>query len=73
MWIRKQNRIVNTDNVCSIYQQSDKVIFRFAGTSSPSVIERGPLSAECVMKGMPEGTIDKVWKALSEEVSMLCL
>ena len=71
MWIRKQNRIVNTDNVCSIYQQSDKVIFRFAGTSSPSVIERGPLSAELVMKGMPEDTVDKIWKALSGGVTML--
>ena len=73
MWIRKQNRIVNTDNVCSIYQQSDKVIFRFAGTSSPSVSERGPLSAECVLIGMPAGTIDKIWKAVSEEVSRLIL
>lgn len=73
MWIRKQNIIVNSDNVCSLHQQGDKVIFRFAGTSSPSVIERGPLSAECVMKGMPEGTVDRIWKALSEEVSMLVL
>lgn len=67
MWIRKQNIIVNSDNVCSIHQQGDKVIFRFAGTSSLSVIERGPLSAECVMKGMPEGTIDKIWKAYDRE------
>jgi hypothetical protein len=73
MWIRKQNIIVNSDNVCSIHQQSDKIIFRFAGTSSPSVIERGPLSSECAMKGMPEGTVDKIWKALSEEVAMLFL
>jgi hypothetical protein len=73
MWIRKQNIIVNSDNVCSIHQQSDKIIFRFAGTSSQSVIERGPLSSECVMKGMSEGTVDKIWKALSEEVAMLFL
>ena len=71
MWIRKQNIIVNTDNVCAMHQQGDKVVFRFAGTSSPSIIERGPLSAELVMKGMSEGTVDKIWKALSEGVAML--
>ena len=71
MWIRKQNIIVNTDNVCAMHQQGDKVVFRFAGTSSPSIIERDPLSAELVMKGMPEGTVDKIWKALSEGVTML--
>ena len=71
MWIRKQNIIVNTDNVCAMHQQGDKVIFRFAGTSSPSIIERGPLSAELVMKGMQEGSVDKIWNALSEGVTML--
>ena len=71
MWIRKKNVIVNTDNVCAIQQQGDKVIFRFPGTSSPSIIERGALSAEHVMKGMPEGTADRIWKALSEGITML--
>ena len=71
MWIRKQNIIVNTDNVFAMHQQGDKVVFRFAGTSSPSIIERGPLSAELVMKGMQEGSVDKIWNALSEGVTML--
>ena len=71
MWIKRNNVIINTDNVCAIQQQGDKVVFRFAGTSSPSIIERGSLSAELVMKGMPEGTVDKIWKALSEGVTML--
>ena len=71
MWIKRNNVIINTDNVCAIQQQGDKVVFRFAGTSSPSIIERGSLSAELVMKGMPEGTVDKIWKALSEGVAML--
>lgn len=71
MWIKKQNIIVNTDNVCAMHQHGDKVVFRFAGTSSPSIIERGSLFAEFVMKGMPEGTVDKIWKALSEGVTML--
>ena len=71
MWIRKQNIIVNTDNVFAMHQQGDKVVFRFAGTSSPSIIERGSLSAELVMKGMQEGSVDKIWNALSEGVTML--
>lgn len=71
MWIRKQNIIVNIDNVCAMHQQGDKVVFRFAGTSSPSIIERGSLSAELVMKGMQEGSVDKIWNALSEGVTML--
>ena len=71
MWIKRNNVIVNTDNVCAIQQQGDKVVFRFAGTSSPSIIERGSLSAELVMKGMPEGSVDKIWKALSEGMAML--
>lgn len=71
MWIRKQNIIVNTDNVCAMHQQGDMVVFRFAGTSSPSIIERGSLSAELVVKGMQEGSVDKIWKALSEGVTML--
>ena len=71
MWIRKQNILVNTDNVCAMHQQGDKVVFRFAGTSSPSIIERGSLSAELVMKGMQEGSVDKIWNALSEGVAML--
>ena len=71
MWIRKQNIIVNTENVCAMHQQGDKVVFRFAGTSSPSIIERGSLSAELVMKGMQEGSVGKIWNALSEGVAML--
>ena len=71
MWIRKGNVLVNADNVCSIHQQGDKVIFRFPGTSSPSIIERGALSTEYVMKSMPEGTANKIWKALYEGEPML--
>ena len=71
MWIKKRDIVVNTDNVCAIHQQGCRVVFRFAGTSSPGIIERCPLSSELVMKGMPEDTVDKIWKALSEGVTML--
>ena len=71
MWIKRSNVIVNTDNVCAIQQQGDKVVFRFPGTSSSSTIERAALSAEVAMKGVPEDTADKIWKALSEGQQMV--
>lgn len=64
MWIKRNNMIVNTDNVCAIQQQGDKVIFRFSGTSSSSTIDRAALSVEVVFKGVPENTVDIIWRAL---------
>ena len=71
MWIKRNNVIINTDTVCAIQQQGEKVVFRFPGTASTSTIDRAALSAELVMKGMPEGSVEKIWKALSEGVAML--
>lgn len=58
--------IVNTDNVCAIQQQGDKVIFRLSGTSSASTIDRAALSAEVVFKCVPENTTEMIWMALIE-------
>ena len=71
MWIKRNNVIVNTDNVCAIQQQSDKVVFRFPGTASASTIDRAALSAEVVFKEVPADTADKIWKALSEGEQMM--
>lgn len=71
MWIKSNNMIVNTDNVCAIQQLGDKVIFRFLGTSSVSTIDRAALSAEVVFKGNHENTTDIIWKALIEGNPML--
>ena len=71
MWIKRNNVIVNTDNVCAIHQQSDKVVFRFPGTASASTIDRTALSAEVVFKGVPADTADKIWKALYEGEQMM--
>ena len=65
--------IVNTDNVCAIQQQGDKVVFRFSGTASASTIDRAALSAELVMKGVPDDTIDRIWNALAEGVKFMDL
>ena len=71
MWIKRNTVIVNTDNVCAIHQQSDKVVFRFPGTASASTIDRTALSAEVVFKGVPADTADKIWKALYEGEQMM--
>ena len=71
MWIKRNNVIVNTDNVCAIQQQGDKVIFRFSGTSSASTIDRAALSAEVVFKDISSATINKIWKSLSEGENMM--
>ena len=63
--------IVNTDNVCAIQQQGDKIVFRFPGTASASTIDRAALSAEVVFKGVSEDTADKIWKALSNGEQMI--
>ena len=71
MWIKRNNVIINTDNVCAIQQQGEKVVFRFPGTASTSTIDRAALSAEVVFKGVPDDTADKIWKAISEGEQMM--
>lgn len=71
MWIKRNNVIINTDNVCAIQQQGEKVVFRFPGTASTSTIDRAALSAEVVFKGVPADTADKIWKAISEGELMM--
>ena len=71
MWIKRNNVIINTDNVCAIQQQGEKVVFRFPGTGSASTVDRAALSAEVVFKGVPADTADKIWKAISEGELMM--
>ena len=71
MWIKRNNVIINTDNVCAIQQLGEKVVFRFPGTASASTVDRAALSAEVVFKGVPADTADKIWKAISEGELMM--
>ena len=71
MWIKRNNVIINTDNVCAIQQQGEKVVFCFPGTASASTVDRAALSAEVVFKGVPADTADKIWKAISEGELMM--
>jgi len=72
MWIKRGTTIVNTDNVAAIYLQGDnKLIFRVHGTSCPSTIERGALSAEVCMKGMTAEAIDIIWQAYINKLDFI--
>lgn len=64
MWIKKDNIIINTDNVCAMRQEKDKLIFRLHGSASPSTIDRAPLSVEIVLKNIPESTIEVIWQGI---------
>jgi hypothetical protein len=64
MWIKRHNIIINTDNVCAMMQEKDKLIFRLHGSTAPSTIEHAPLSAEIVLKSIPEGTMEIIWQGI---------
>ena len=61
MWIRRDKQIINTDNICAIRQEGDKLIFRLHGSSAPSTIEQAPHAAEIMLKSIPEGTKEIIW------------
>lgn len=64
MWIKRDNIIINTDNVCTMRQEKDKLILRLHGSAAPSTIDHAPLSAEVVLKNMPAGTIETIWQGM---------
>ena len=64
MWIKRHNIIINADNVCAIMQEKDKLIFRLHGSATPSTIERAPISAEIVLKNIPENSIETIWQGI---------
>lgn len=64
MWIKRGDTIINTDNICAIRQEGDKLIFRLHGSTAPSTIERAPISAEIVLKSIPEGTMEIIWQGI---------
>ena len=64
MWIKRGNIIINTDNICAIWQEGDKLILRRHGSATPSTIDHAPLSAEVVLKNMPAGTIEIICQGI---------
>ena len=64
MWVKRGDTIINTDNICAIRQEGDKLIFRLHGSTAPSTIEHAPLSAEIVLKSIPEGTMEIIWQGI---------
>lgn len=73
MWIKRDNIIINTDNVCAMRQESDKLIFRLHGSSNPSTIDRAALSAEIVLKDVPSYALKMIWQGIQNGGKCLTL
>lgn len=73
MWIRRGKQIINTDNVCAIKEEKGHLFFRLSGASNPSTIDRTAMSCEIIMKNIPAGTIDIIWKGIQENIPIISL
>jgi hypothetical protein len=73
MWIKKDKTIINTDNICAMRQERDKLIFRLHGCSNPSTIDRAALSAEIVLKDVPSYALEMIWQGIQNGGKCLTL
>lgn len=73
MWIKKDKRIINSDNICAMRQERDKLIFRLHGSSNPSTIDRAALSAEIILKDVPSYALDMIWQGIQNGEKCLTL
>lgn len=73
MWIKSNNTLINTDNICAMRQDDDKLIFRLHGSSNPSTIDRAALSAEIVLKNVPSYALEMVWQGIQNGDKYLTL
>lgn len=73
MWIRRGKQIINTDNVCAIKEEKGHLFFRLSGASNPSTIDLAAMSCEIIMKNIPAGTIDIIWKGIQENIPIISL
>ena len=64
MWIKRGNIIINTDNVCAMRQEGDKLIFRLHGSTNHSTIDRAALSAEIVLKNVQSYALEVIWQGI---------
>ena len=73
MWIKRGNIIINTDNVCAVRQEGDKLIFRLHGSTNPSTIDRAALSAEIVLKNVQSYALEMIWQRIQNGEKCLIL
>ena len=73
MWIKKDKTIINSDNICAMHQERDKLIFRLHGSSNPSTIDRAALSAEIVLKDVPSYALEMIWQGIQNGEKCLTL
>ena len=73
MWIKKDKTIINSDNICAMRQERDKLIFRVHGSTNPSTIDRAALSAEIVLKNVPSYALEMIWQGIRNGEKCLTL
>ena len=73
MWIKRGNIIINTDNICAMRQEGDKLIFRVHGSTNTSTIDRAALSAEIILKNVPSYALEMIWQGIQNGVKCLIL
>lgn len=73
MWIKKDKTIINSDNICAMRQERDKLIFRLHGSSNPSTIDRAALSAEIVLKNVQSYALEMIWQRIQNGEKCLIL
>lgn len=73
MWIKRNNTLINTDNVCAMRQEGDKLFFRVHGSTNPSTIDRAALSAEIVLKNVPSYALEMIWQGIQNGEKCLTL
>ena len=73
MWIKKDKTIINSDNICAMRQERDKLIFHLHGSSNPSTIDRAASSAEIVLKDVPSYALEMIWQGIQNGEKCLTL
>ena len=73
MRIKKDKTIINSDNICAMRQERDKLIFRVHGSTNPSTIDRAALSAEIVLKNVPSYALEMIWQRIQNGEKCLIL
>ena len=73
MWIKRNNTLINTENICAMRQDDDKLTFRLHGNSNPSTIDRAALSAEIILKNVPSYALEMIWQGIQNGEKCLTL
>ena len=73
MWIKKDKTIINSDNICAMRQERDKLILLLHGISKPSTFDLSELYKEIVMKDVPSYALEMIWQGIQNGEKCLTL